>query len=287
MFSLAMLLSSMKVDLQCIRLFIVAISYIRLYTPGQASHLIQSLIIPEAEVEMFLPVQYSEFFFFCSQTPSFSVSNYTTQNSFISPGLSSSNSLFSGCMLTLHWTVRVTTLLSLREELDLQEKESFQRVKFRGGLWGNHLANGCVGAVFCSRKSVLYKETWPKSCHQGRIVKTWKSKQCWTEEKCDLFLVLLPCTVGIWNRHSVKMSKRDGIKYSAFLEGSFFLTCGNRGSLNNYCRAKPRFPQRSPDGGDSSLTTSLLAKHLLAHWVSVCLSHGVGTPLGEHCDCLH
>lgn len=133
-------------------------------------------------------------------------------------------------MLTLHWTFGVTMLLSIREELDLQEKESFQREKIRGGLWGNHLGNGCVGAVFCSRKSVLYKETWPKSCHQGLIVKTWKYKQCWTEEKCSLFLVLLPCTVGIWNRHSVKMSKRDGIKYSAFLEGSFFLTCGNRGS---------------------------------------------------------
>lgn len=63
MFSLAVLLSSMKVDLQCIRLFIVAISYIRLCMPGQASHLIQCLIIPEAEVEMFLPVQYSEIFF--------------------------------------------------------------------------------------------------------------------------------------------------------------------------------------------------------------------------------
>lgn len=65
-----MLLSSMKVDLQGIGLFIVAISYVRMCMPGEASHLIQCLIIPEAEFEMFLPVQYSEGFFVARLTHS-------------------------------------------------------------------------------------------------------------------------------------------------------------------------------------------------------------------------
>lgn len=38
--------------------------------PGQASHLIQCLIIPEGEFEMFLPVQYSEGFFVARLTHS-------------------------------------------------------------------------------------------------------------------------------------------------------------------------------------------------------------------------
>lgn len=104
-----MFLSSMKVDLQGTGLFIVAVSHIQMCMPGQPSHLIHWLIIPEAEFEMFLPVQYSEGFFVARLThlvnPTIPLTTASSPLAFIS------NSHFSGHTLTLRWTFGVMTLL--------------------------------------------------------------------------------------------------------------------------------------------------------------------------------